>query len=1092
MARGTAPQKSRPVPRSLMLQGAAIALPFHVLAAGSVFLNASPALAECVPSANPVGEVCIGDDPGDPNYHLSGIDRSSANDFTLTVDDLVVDRRGIGGTDTNAIRLDGVGGGSGLLKVIVGDDVKLYTEGRFSDGVQVHAVPGGGGSNQGIWIESGADITVIATDPDADEGDMETTAGLEARVQYSGNNQDVTVKQRAGSVIDVQGYATVGIYAWTYGLGAVDVTSAGTINTNGLYGYGMFAGITNADTEKNTTVTLDPDGKITTIGQESVGIYAYNLGQGAATINVHGSIETSGEFADGALALIGNSNNDQTALINISGSGMIATSGDNAYGAYVFHSGIGKAEIVNHGEILVTGFGSFGAYALGIGGDTSVDNGGTIRATGEHGVGIVALSDATTVTLTIGTDALVEGGWQSLTPNPGRRRASGVAVASPNGSIINNLGRVLAGSDLAIIVGGGASDQVGKLTANNRGTVTGYVELADVDDNSFTNAAGGLFDIRHFADIDGDGVRDIKRVSISDFGDPDSSFDNQAGATVRLAEVLDNADTDSTDYYVPTTGTGSIPLDAGFYDLRRNGIVQGQLVNLGTFSHAGVIDLRGPEIGNTLVITANPQAGGDPGSGVFISNGGTLLLNTVLNAGVVPGGGSGSQSDVLVVDGTQLGTAPTTIVIDRRERSGALTTDNGILLVEVRNKEASAPGVFTLQGDYVDNGEQRIIAGVYSYGLYHNGVDENAADGNWYLRNVALAPTVPVYQEYPKVLVPLVELPTLKQRAGNRHSRDPAPAAPAETVFCKDASQNFRCTVTPEQASYYISEDGAVTIETGAVWGRIEGAHGHYEAAVSTIDAEYDATTWHVQAGFDGLLAENDSGKLIGGISARYGHIRSDITSTAGGGSIKANGYGIGGSLTWYGYNGFYVDAQGQATWLKSDIRSANTNMDLADGNKGFGYALGLEAGYRHALNDRWSLTPQAQLVYSRIDFDRFVDPLETSVVLRDGDSLRGRVGLAAEYESRWKAENGTTSRANVYGIANLYHEFLDGYRVSVAGTEFTSRNDRSWGGIGLGATLNWDDDKYSVFGEASVSTSLNSFGDGHRVAGTVGLRVKW
>ena len=64
--------------------------------------------------------------------------------------------------------------------------------------------------------------------------------------------------------------------------------------------------------------------------------------------------------------------------------------------------------------------------------------------------------------------------------------------------------------------------------------------------------------------------------------------------------------------------------------------------------------------------------------------------------------------------------------------------------------------------------------------------------------------------------------------------------------------------------------------------------------------------------------------------------------------------------------------------------------MDLADGNKGFGYALGLEAGYRHALNDRWSLTPQAQLVYSRIDFDRFVDPLET--FLQTGRFTRNRL----------------------------------------------------------------------------------------------------
>ena len=132
-----------------------------------------------------------------------------------------------------------------------------------------------------------------------------------------------------------------------------------------------------------------------------------------------------------------------------------------------------------------------------------------------------------------------------------------------------------------------------------------------------------------------------------------------------------------------------------------------------------------------------------------------------------------------------------------------------------------------------------------------------------------------------------------------------------------------------------------------------------------------------------------------------------------------AQGYGVGGSLTWYGMNGFYVDAQAQVSWLNSDISSTTLGTVLADGNDGLGYALGIETGYKFALNESWSLTPQAQLVYSRIDFDDFTDPFGATVALRDGDSLRARVGLAAEYETRWTAAKGTKPRA-IYGIANL------------------------------------------------------------------------
>jgi outer membrane autotransporter protein len=82
--------------------------------------------------------------------------------------------------------------------------------------------------------------------------------------------------------------------------------------------------------------------------------------------------------------------------------------------------------------------------------------------------------------------------------------------------------------------------------------------------------------------------------------------------------------------------------------------------------------------------------------------------------------------------------------------------------------------------------------------------------------------------------------------------------------------------------------------------------------------------------------------------------------------------------------------------------------------------------------------------------------------------------------------------RVQAYGIANLYYEFLQGTRVIVADSSFASRNARLWGGIGIGGSYNWDDDRYAVFGEGSVNTSLSEFGNSYGYTATLGFRAKW
>ena len=159
-------------------------------------------------------------------------------------------------------------------------------------------------------------------------------------------------------------------------------------------------------------------------------------------------------------------------------------------------------------------------------------------------------------------------------------------------------------------------------------------------DNSILN--NGLFDLRHFADTNGDGVRDTLRVAIADLGDgPNNSFTNNG--TLRLPAVTGATTLDSTGQYLPLGNPNNA--------MALGGPLQGHLIGVSTFTNSGIIDLQSNSVaGDVLVITGAGQASADGGPGTFISNGGTLRLDTVLNQG-----GAATRSDTLVVDGTSVG-----------------------------------------------------------------------------------------------------------------------------------------------------------------------------------------------------------------------------------------------------------------------------------------------------------------------------------------------------------------------------------------------------------------------------------------------------
>ncbi|MGU3575540.1 autotransporter outer membrane beta-barrel domain-containing protein [Brucellaceae bacterium C25G] len=441
-------------------------------------------------------------------------------------------------------------------------------------------------------------------------------------------------------------------------------------------------------------------------------------------------------------------------------------------------------------------------------------------------------------------------------------------------------------------------------------------------------------------------------------------------------------------------------------------------------------------------------------------------------------GGDLSSTDALTINGNTDGL--TNITITNVGGTGAQTVE-GIKIIEVGG---SSEGVFILQSNYEHQGDKAVVGGAYAYKLYQGGVS-TPTDGDWYLRSQLIDDEplyqsgAPVYEVYPQALLGLNSLPTLQQRVGNRlwaGSGNRVVAQGADTI----------------NSPYADPEETGATINGNGVWGRIEGSHNHMKPRISTSDTNYDQNVFKMQTGIDGMLNEAESGKLIGSITAHYAHGKTKTNSAHGDGNISTDGYGFGATLTWYGENGFYLDAQSQVTWYRSDLHSTTPSARLTDNNHGFGYALSLEAGKRFALNDAWSLTPQGQLIYSHINFDAFTDVFDADVSLNRGQSLQGQLRLMLAHENSWQNAHGKLDRTIVYGIANLDYEFLNGTRVNVAQTQFTNRNDRLWGGIGTGGSYNWNDNKYSVYGEGLINTSLNDFADSYAVKGNIGFRIKW
>lgn len=505
------------------------------------------------------------------------------------------------------------------------------------------------------------------------------------------------------------------------------------------------------------------------------------------------------------------------------------------------------------------------------------------------------------------------------------------------------------------------------------------------------------------------------------------------------------------------------------------------------------------------------------------NDGSSFYINTKL-------GNDSSETDYINVIGSTSGQS--NIYINNNGGKGDQTL-SGIKIISIAGNSNATMTLGNADFLTLDDNQPAIIAGSYAYTL-HQGLPA-VNDGNWYLRSTQTSPPSPPGPPVPPgpPSPPTPPGPPVPPGPPTPPTPPAPPVPPAppgpnpdpryqpgvplynnNVESMRSINQTLMSSLYTRAGNRYWSgagayhiaqgdgpgigyrppEAGTVVTDTGLFWIRTEAGQENYSSQSSTIVSKYRQNYWLVQAGLDSQLRETESGRLIGSGWVHYIDAKSRSYSRYGDGDINTQAYGFGGALTWYGDNGFYVDAQTQVSWYKTDLYSDLTRKNHVSDHNNAGYGFGIEVGKRIQYNDFWSFTPQAQLTYSGLNLKDYTDFYDARVHHSNENDVLGRLGLATNYENAWQDAAGFTRKLDLYGMIGVQQNFTGNSNIIlVSGTPFyTGGQARTQLQLTLGSTYSWNDGKYAIFGTVETSGATKNISDNYSLSGNLGFKIRW
>ncbi|WP_295743875.1 autotransporter outer membrane beta-barrel domain-containing protein [uncultured Haemophilus sp.] len=584
----------------------------------------------------------------------------------------------------------------------------------------------------------------------------------------------------------------------------------------------------------------------------------------------------------------------------------------------------------------------------------------SIPANRHHSFAVMNITNSTTE---------INGGTYSIT-NPNNADANGYLFELNNSTVTMQNSKVLiSDSNRDSILEAFALNQKSKLTLNNVNITSNndssiFVYEAEnqarpeliVNNSNVSIPQGGIIGLRS-------GVGEVINSHFS------ATFNNSAisGFALTGAESIKLSGTESLTENIQLTFNNSTV--SGVTTTDSNSVLNLNLNNSNWTTKAftdedGVVQttsLTNLALNNGVVNLANDNYQGIIVRG-NLTGSGTFNLNTNI---------AENKSDKIVVKGTAEGNHKIGVT-----NQGANIANGKVTLVETNGGNAA----FSLT-----NPNNRVDLGAYQYFLAKEG-------NNWVLANSknAVTPTPPVAPVTPNKPVVTPSKPAVTPSTPVVTPSNPV-VPPAVLPSAPLLSDLANAQVSLRQAQLLLVEDDLSGIhqrlgevkngEKGNVWVRNVNSHQKL-AALSTSESEtsgFKQNVHSLQVGADAAVTDN---LRVGGFVGRS-QANVDFNGDYGDGKVRSNSVGL--YAAYLADNGIYVDNIVKYSRL-------HANSDLTEKRHYNAYTISSELGKRFSLANDWTITPQAQLAWTRISSQENEDSL-SSVYSRIG--LRVAKGFA-------------------------------------------------------------------------------------------------